>query len=298
MRMHSGRWYRVMGFLGHSALNVVLVAASLACLLPFWLVLVASFSTDKSIVNYGYGLWPREFSTLAYRWVLTDPSRLLQAYGVSLTVSVGGGSLSLLAMALMAYAISRPRFQFRQPLAFYLFFTLLFSGGLVPSYILITRYLHLKDTLWVLILPALINPWWVLVLRTFFKELPEELLDAAKIDGAGEWRLCFQIAIPLTKPGLATIALFTMLSYWNDWFTALLYIDDRRLLPVQYLLYVILRKVDLAPGAPPPGPEQVQIPALPLRMAMAVFGIGPIALAYLFVQKYFIRGIRLGSLKG
>jgi putative aldouronate transport system permease protein len=206
----------------------------------------------------------------------------------------------MLIMALMAYAISRRTFQLRQAIAFYIFFTMLFSGGLVPFYILVTQYLHLKNTLWALILPGLMSGWWVLVLRTFFQDIPEELLDAAKIDGAGEWRIFFQIAVPLSTPGLATIALFTMLGFWNDFYSALLFIDKEALYPIQYLLWVILQSAEWLQKTEQAqlSGARTQVPMLPMRMAMAVLAIGPIAFGYLFVQKYLVRGIRLGSLKG
>lgn len=295
--MHSNRWYVVVGFLSRATLNLVLILISLGCLLPFLVVISASFSTQDAIGQYGYTLWPRQFSTAAYQYIFFDAARIGRAYGVSLLVTLVGSGLGMLTMSLLAYALSRRQFQLRQPIAFYLFFTLLFSGGLIPSYVLITQYLHLQNTLWVLILPALVNPWSVLILRTFFRDLPEELLDAAKIDGADEWRSFFQIALPLNTPGLATIGLFTMLAYWNDWFTPLLYIDDRKLYPIQYLLYTILKNTEFLQLA-----SQVSIfinpPVLPARMAMAVIAIGPIAFAYLFVQRYFIRGIRVGAVKG
>jgi len=300
-RARSGRYYVIMGFLGRLLLNLVLLSFSLACLVPFLVVISASLTTEEALGKYGYTLFPKEFSLRAYQMVFTQANLILRSYGVSALVTVVGSSLSMLVMSLMAYALSRRAFRLRQGISFLIFFTMLFSGGLVPSYILITQYLHLKDKLWVLIIPGLVSGWYVLVLRTFFQDIPEELLDAAKIDGAGEWRIFFQIAIPLSTPGLATIALFTMLGYWNDFYTALLYIDKPALYPIQYMLWVILQSAEWLQRAQQ---EQggmtvrIQLPVLPMRMAMAVLAIGPIAFGYLFVQKYFIRGIRLGSLKG
>jgi putative aldouronate transport system permease protein len=287
-----------MRIAGRLSVNLFLLAFSLFCLIPFLLVLSASFTTEEAIGRYGYTLIPRQFSLEAYEMIALQGSRILRAYGVSTLVTVVGTSLSMLIMSLMAYAISRRTFRLRQGIAFYIFFTMLFSGGLVPSYILITQYLHLKNTLWVLILPGLVNGWWVLVLRTFFQDIPEELLDAAKMDGAGEWRMFFQIALPLTTPGLATISLFTMLAYWNDFYNALLYIDERALYPIQYFLWLILQTAQMLMQTEQVVEEQIQVPILPMRMAMVVLAIGPIAFGYLFVQRYLVRGIRLGSLKG
>jgi len=289
-----------MGFIGRLLLNLVLLTFSLFCLVPFLVVISASLSTEQAIGKYGYTLFPKQFSLLAYEMVFVQASRVMRSYGVSALVTVVGTSLSMLIMSLMAYAISRRTFQLRQGIAFYIFFTMLFSGGLVPFYILVTQYLHLKNTLWALILPGLVSGWWVLVLRTFFQDIPEELLDAAKIDGAGEWRIFFQIAVPLSTPGLATITLFTMLGFWNDFYSALLFIDKEALYPIQYLLWVILQSAEWLQKTEQAQLSGVrtQVPILPMRMAMAVLAIGPIAFGYLFVQKYLVRGIRLGSLKG
>ncbi len=301
--MREGRYYIIMGAISRFLINLVLVLFSVACLLPFVIVVSASFSSEAALSEHGYTLFPREISLSAYEFILSDTAVVLRSYGVSIVVTIVGTVLSMLVMSLMAYALSRKRFTLRQPIAFYIFFTMLFSGGLVPSYILITRYLQLRDTLWVLILPGLVSGWNVLVLRTFFQDIPDELLDAARIDGAGEWRTFFQIAIPLTTPGLATIGLFTMLAYWNDFYAALLYIETSALYPIQYLLYVVLVRSEFLmkaqqSQAATAGSAVTLIPVLPLRMAMAVLAMAPIAFGYLFVQKYFIRGIRLGSIKG
>ncbi len=287
-----------MGLAGRLLVNLVLLTFSLFCLIPFLVVVSASLSTEVAIGRYGYTITPREFSLLAYQMIVLQASRIGRAYAVSALVTVVGSSLSMLVMSLLAYAISRRHFQLRQGIAFYVFFTMLFSGGLVPTYILITQYLHLKNTLWALILPGLVNGWWVLVLRTFFQDIPEELLDAAKIDGAGEWRIFFQIAVPLSTPGLATIGLFTMLGYWNDFYTALLYIDKQALYPIQYLLWLVLQTAELLQTTEQTLTVRGPVPILPMRMAMVVLAIGPIAFAYLFLQRYLVRGIRLGSLKG
>lgn len=299
-KARSNQWYVITRLLSKLLINLVLLVISLACLLPFIVIVSSSLTTEEAIGKYGYSIFPKEFSTISYRFVLADPTRIVRAYGVSSLVTVVGALTGMLVMSLIAYALSRRQFSLRQPIAFYIFFTMLFSGGLVPSYILITQYLKLKDTIWVLIIPGLVSGWNILVLRTFFQDLPEELLDAAKIDGASEWRIFFQIALPLTTPGLATIGLFTMLHYWNDWYSALLYIERQELYPIQYMLYVIMRSIEwLQMGQQAQVmSEAVRVPLLPARMAMTVFAIGPMAFGYLFVQKYFIRGIRLGSIKG
>lgn len=296
-QMRSATWYRTTDRFSRLAINTILLVISLACLLPFLVVLSASLSTENSLVNAGYTLWPQEFNTLAYEYLLVDSAQVMNAYLISLLVTGIGAPLSLLIMALVAYAMTRKHFQYRKAIAFYIFFTMLFSGGLVPSYILITQYLKLKDTLPVLILPSLVVGGWVLILRTYFRDLPEELLDAARIDGAGEWRTFFQIVVPLSTPGLATVGLFSALMYWNDWFTPLLYIEKAALFPIQYLLYTIVNNMDFLDLLSQQAGVRVDPPRIPARMAMVVLAIGPILLAYPFVQRYFIRGIRVGSLK-
>lgn len=296
-KIRSDAWYRTSDRLSRLAINAVLLLISVACLLPFLVVLSASLSTENSLVNGGYTLLPQEFNTLAYQYLLVDSAQVLNAYLISLLVTGIGAPLGLLIMALVAYAMTRKHFQYRKAIAFYIFFTMLFSGGLVPSYILITQYLKLKDTVPVLILPSLVVGGWVLILRTYFRDLPEELLDAARIDGSGEWRTFFQIVVPLSTPGLATVGLFSALMYWNDWFTPLLYIEKPELFPIQYLLYTIVNNMDFLDLLSQQAGMRVDPPRIPARMAMVVLAIGPILLAYPFVQRYFIRGIRVGSLK-
>lgn len=296
-QMRSDTWYWVSSLVSRGLINGTLLAVSVACLLPFVVVIAASLSSENSIVNDGYGLFPREFNTLAYEYLLGDSAQVFRAYFISLVVTGIGAPLGLLIMALVAYAMTRRQFQYRKIVAFYIFFTMLFSGGLVPSYILITQYLGMKDTIAVMIVPSLVVGGWVLILRTYFRDTPEELLDAARIDGAGEWRIFFQIVVPLSTPGLATVGLFGMLMYWNDWFTPLLYIEKPDLYPIQYLLYTIVNNMNFLDLLSQQAGVRVDPPRIPARMAMVVLAIGPIMLAYPFVQRYFVRGIRVGSLK-
>ena len=296
-KIRSASWYRTFDLLGSLTINAILLILSVLCLLPFVVVISASLSTENSLVNRGYTLLPQDANLLAYQYLLVDSQQVLNSYLISFLVTGIGAPLSLLIMALVAYAMTRKQFQYRKLIAFYIFFTMLFSGGLVPSYILITQYLKLKDTLPVLILPSLVVGGWVLILRTYFRDLPEELLDAARIDGSGEWRTFFQIVVPLSTPGLATVGLFSMLMYWNDWFTPLLYIEKAALYPIQYLLYTIVNNMDFLDLLSQQAGVRVDPPRIPARMAMVVLAIGPILLAYPFVQRYFIRGIRVGSLK-
>ncbi|MDB5077184.1 MAG: Sugar transporter permease [Chloroflexi bacterium] len=275
-------------------IHLVLSLVSLMVLLPVLLVVSSSFASESAIGHYGYSLLPRNLSLDAYRFLFESGAQIPQAYRVSLIVTFGGASLSLLVMSLIAYPLSRRDFALRRPLSFYVFFTMLFNGGLVPFYIMMTQYLHLGNTLWALILPYLVVPFYVLILRTFFAGIPFELIEAAKLDGAGEWRIFLRIVLPLSTPALATVGLFSILTYWNDWYQALLFISDQDKYPLQYLLYNINANIgavsnNLTMGITPPTNTG--------RMAMAVLAIGPVAFVFVFVQRFFVRGLTLGSLK-
>jgi putative aldouronate transport system permease protein len=276
--------------------HIILLLFSISALVPFMMLISGSFSSEISFGKYGYTLFPMDFSLDAYHFLFNDFGQIINSYFITVVVSFVGSGLGLLIMSLLAFSLSRKDFRFRKPLSFYVFFTMLFNGGLVPWYILITQYLHMKNTLFALILPYLVIPWFVLLLRTYFAGLPAELFEAAKIDGASEWRIFFQIVIPLSTPALATVGLFSLLQYWNDWWLALLFIDDKKLFPLQYLLYTIQSNID-AISQNPEMNMGVVIPTQGVRMAMAVLAIGPIIFAFLFVQRYFVRGITLGGIK-
>ena len=295
---HTWSRYRVFAVIGRFTVNAILIIISLVCLIPVLLVASSSLSTESAITKYGYTLLPTEFTTAAYDYILQQPQRIMNAYVVTSVVTVCGTILGLLVMSLLAYSISRKNFALRKPISFYTFFTLLFNGGLIPFYLFVTQSLKLKDNPIILILPLLVSAWNVLLLRTSFQSLPEELLDAARIDGASEWRIFFQIAIPMSTPVLATVALFTMLGYWNDWWMSLLFINNKNFYSIQFLLYNIMQGLEAMNARPELAARYGgNLPGLTARMAMAFFAIGPVALAYLFLQQYFIRGITIGSLK-
>lgn len=288
--------YRLAAWGGQLLVHLVVLAIGLACVAPMLLVIAISLSDERIIAVQGYSLLPQGFTTFAYEYILKQPGQILQAYGVTIFVTTVGTSVGLLVSSLLAYPLSRKDYKFRRVLSFYVFFTLLFSGGIVPFYILVTRYLGLKDSMLALILPYVVTAWYVLILRTSFAQLPTELLDAARIDGAGEWRIFFQIVAPLSKPVLATIGLFYILRYWNDWFLALLFIDTPTLYPLQYLLHVLMANINFM--ASNPQTTNMPIPTQSARMAMAVLAFGPALFSFLLLQKYFIRGITIGGLKG
>jgi len=288
--------YRTTTQLWHAAIIVLIGIVCIIFVIPLILIVSASFTETSALANTGYRLIPPVFSTEAYQFLLVDPSLVGRAYGVSVFVTAVGTSVGILIMSMLAFVLSRREFRLRGLLTFYVFFTMLFNGGLVPYYITITRTLHLKNTVWAMILPYLVVPFFVLLLRTYFLTLPKDLFDAAKIDGADDWRVFYRIVVPLSTPAILTVALFLLLQYWNDMYQALLFIEGNSLSPLQYTLYKMIANMsqisELATQVGKP------VPALSVRMAMAVLALGPILLAFLFVQRYFVRGITLGGIKG
>lgn len=281
----------------HTAFNVVLGLVAIAFFLPLLLVVSSSLSTEASINADGYSFIPRQFSTFAYRYILGSSPQLFISYGVSIVVTAVGTTVSLLTMSMLAYTLAQPDYKLRKPLSFYVLFTMLFNGGLVPSYILITRYLHLQDTILVLILPYLVMPFYVLLLRTYFSQLPRDYTDAARIDGAGEWRIFWNVILPIARPALATVGLFVLLGYWNDWWLGLLYIQNDNLVPVQLYLYRVLTNIDFLASNQDSISQLKGVPIQTAKMAAAVLAIGPIVVAFFAVQRFLVRGITVGGIK-
>lgn len=271
---------------------------AVCCLIPFILAISASFTNEMALARNGYQFWPSQFSTRAYM-LLFKTKQIFQSYSVSIFVTVVGTALSLLATMLIAYPLSTGKLKYAGKINFFVYFTMLFSGGLVPSYMLITRYLGMKDSIWVLIVPILINPWNMFLLRNFFASIPSSLAESARIDGANDFRILFQIIFPVSTPALATIGLFYALAYWNNWFQALLYIDSSSLKPLQAIIMEMLRNADfMTLMAGQMGVTSTDIPSVTAKMATAIVTIGPIVLVYPYVQKYFTSGIMVGSVKG
>ena len=272
---------------------------AILCLIPFVLVFSCSITDELHILKYGYNLLPGKITFEAYSYIFrTD--KLTNAYMVTIFVTAVGTLLSLVFSSMLAYSISLNTVRYRNQIAFFVFFTMLFNGGLVPTYILISKYLHLKDSIWVLIIPSLINPWLMFLLRNFFKTIPVSLSESARIDGANDIYILFKIILPLSLPAMATIGLFYALGYWNEWFRALLFIENTKLYPLQYIIMYILRSVDFANIiAKEAGiSSNTLIPAYSTRMATTIVTIGPIIFIYPFVQKYFIKGLTVGAIKG
>lgn len=282
-------------------LTLFFVIISIAVLYPFLMLVGISFSRELDIGLNGYKLIPEHFDLAAYRYVLKTPEKILRAYEVTAAFSFISMALSTILMALIAYTLASPKMRCKKQLSFYLYFTMLFSGGLVPTYILITQYLKLQDTLWVYILPTLISPWHVFMMRTFFAGIPTSLSESMYLDGASEFKIFRTLIIPLSKPVIATVALLTFLGKWNDWYTSMLYINDRKMVSLQYLLQKILNDIQfMLDNQSNVNTSLVggDIPSLTAQMAMAVVASGPALLVFPFFQKYFVKGLTVGSVKG
>ncbi|WP_228551818.1 carbohydrate ABC transporter permease [Paenibacillus sp. B01] len=285
--------FRIIGY-------AVLALLALFCFVPFLLVLSSSLTSESSIIENGFQLLPTEFSTEAYSLLFQYPEQILRAYGVTIGVTALGTFAGLFLTSMTAYVLSRKDFRWRNSFSFFFFFTTLFSGGLVPWYLLIVNYLQLKDTFIVLVLPMLLNVFYIIVMKSFMSGIPEAIVESAKMDGADDFRIYWQLILPLAKPALATIGLFLALGYWNDWYNALLFVSNDNLMPLQYYLYKMLgnmdgmRKALISSGAV----VNLSIPTESLKMAMTVTAIGPILLAYPFIQRYFVQGLTIGSVKG
>ena len=266
---------------------------------PFWLLLSASFSSSESIATNGYQLFPKPFDTSAYKFVFSNPTSILRAYGLTFSFSICSMFLSVLLMSMIAYPLARSGLRGKKAINFFLYFTMLFNGGLVPTYILMAKVLHLNDTFWIYVLRGLISPWYVFMIRTFFKGIPEEIIESATIDGASEYRIFATMILPLSKPVLATVALFTFLGKWNDWQTSLIYITKPELYSLQYLLQKIMEDIKIVRENQNLGMDIMQdIPTETVRMAFAVVVAGPALVVFPFFQKYFVKGLTVGSVKG
>jgi putative aldouronate transport system permease protein len=284
-------------------INLIFILLSLACVLPVILVIIVSFTHSDSLLNQGYSFLPSKWSIIAYKTIFKDFSTIANAYRISIGVTIAGTLLSVMLMALYAYPISRKDYPYRSFFTFFLFFTMLFNGGLVSRYMIYTQTLHLKDSYMALILPLLIVPFNVIIMRTFFQTtIHPALIESARIDGASELRIFIRIVLPLSLPVLATMGLFATILYWNDWFNALLFINKEDKYPVQFLMMRVLKDVqyirdNMALAAQ--NPELIRnLPNESLQMAMAFIGMGPILMVYPFFQKYFVKGLTVGAVKG
>ncbi|GBF74687.1 sugar ABC transporter permease [Paenibacillus sp. 598K] len=286
----------------NALLNTFFIVLSLVIIAPFILIVAVSLTDERALTTYGYSFIPSQFSSLAYEYLLQTPKVILRAYGNTAFITVVGTLLSILLTSIIGYTISRRDYSFRSWVTIYVFIPMMFSGGLVPFYILMTQYLHLKNSLWAIILPGLLSPFYVLIMKGFMGKIPFEIIESAKMDGAGEWRIFFRIILPLSTPALATLGLFIAFNYWNEWFNALLFIDEDRRVPLQLLLVRIMNTLDFLRNnseyIQSLGLDMSQFPNESVRMALVVMVAGPMMFVFPFFQKYFVQGMTVGSLKG
>ncbi|MBR6008839.1 MAG: carbohydrate ABC transporter permease [Clostridia bacterium] len=284
---------------------VILLLISLFMLVPLALVIVVSFSSESSIALKGYSLVPLEWTLEGYEYLWKVGDQVFASYRITIIHTALGTVMSLFVMTMYSYVIAQRNFVHRKFFTWFLFFTMLFSGGLVPHYIMNVRYLHIDDSLWIFLLPSLVSAYNVIILRTFITStIPDTLFEAARIDGANHFRIYFSIVLPLFKAGIATIALFNVVGRWNDWFTGMLYIKNPNLVPIQTMLKNIQDNIEfLKQNAEVAGtPDGLQLlnslPDQNLRMGCTVIVIVPILCAYPFFQRYFVQGLTVGSVKG
>lgn len=288
----------------NAVLTAIMIFISLLMIIPMVLVIIISFSSEASIADRGYSFFPSEWTLNGYWYLSKMGDQIWSSYLITIFYTFVGTVMSLTVMSVYAYVLAQKKFVAHKFLTWILFFTMLFSGGLVPSYILNVQYLHLYDSIWVFLLPTLVSAYNVIILRTFIQTtIPETLFEAAKIDGAGHFRIFFQIVLPLFKAGLATIGLFNVVGRWNDWFTGILYIENPSLVPIQTVLQKIQDKIDFlknnsAVAGTPDGIQLLRsLPDNSLRMACLVIVVVPILMAYPFFQRYFVSGLTIGSVK-
>ncbi len=273
---------------------------ALCCLLPFVLILSSSFTSEKAIMESGFALWPKEFSTFAYEIVFRNPRLIIGSYVVTMGITIVGTAVGLFIVAMTGYALQRADFLYRNKISFYIYFTTLFSGGLVPFYLLVTQYLDLKDNYLAVLLPGLLSPFLIIMMKAFTKSIPHEITESAKMDGAGDFTIFLKLILPMSTPALATIGLFIALGYWNEWYNAMLFLSpNMEYRPLQLFLYNVITSADfIRNSAASSNVAPQEIPLESMKMATAVVATGPVILFYPFVQRFFIQGITIGAVKG
>ena len=271
---------------------------AVACVIPFIFILSGSFSDEAAVAVHGYSLLPQGFTLDAYKTVFQMGQSIPKAYFVTIVTTVIGTGLGLLTTSMSGYVLSREDFENRNKAAFFIYFTTLFGGGLIPSYLVNVNLLHLNNKIWILILPAIMNPFNIFLFRNFVKSIPNSLVESARIDGAGDFKVFWSVILPLTKPALATIGLFMALGYWNQWFLCNLYIKNPDLYTLQYLLYSMLANVQAMLSDRGFADSIQKMPSETMKLATAMLATGPVLLFYPFVQKYFVGGLTIGGVKG
>jgi multiple sugar transport system permease protein/putative aldouronate transport system permease protein len=279
---------------------VTVAAFATFCALPFVLILSASLSSESAIMRDGFGLLPKEFTFAAYEYIFRAPRQIIGSYVVTIVMTVAGTAIGLFIIAMTGYALQRKDFPFRNLISFFVYFTTLFSAGLAPTFIWISRYLELRGSYLAVFLQLLMTPWLIILMKNFLRSVPYEIVESGKVDGAGDFRIFLQLVLPMMKPALATIGLFLALGYWNEWYLSSLYLGSTvEFKPLQYHLYNIINTANaLRNSVAGSNVSITELPSNTLKMASAVVATGPIVLAYPFVQKYFVSGITVGAVKG
>ena len=295
--MKKGRDVKIFNAISYTVIALIAVI----CLIPFLLVLMGSITDEQEIIQSGFTLFPKSFSLEAYRTALKDPMAIVRAYGVTISLTVIGTGLGLFIVAMTGYVLQRKDFKWRNKFSFFFYFTTLFSGGLVPWYILMVRYLDLKDSYLEMLLPPLLSVFNIILMKSYLNSIPQALIEAAKIDGAGDFQIFIKVILPLAKPALATVGLFIAIGYWNDWYNCMLFINNENLYSLQYYLYKIVNNVEayktiLSQTGGSIG-AAIDMPSESLKMALTIIVTGPIILLYPFIQKYFVQGVTIGAVK-
>ena len=298
--MKKSKDIKAFNILSYTLIGLV----ALICLIPFLMVVVGSFTAEKEIIANGFSFFPKELSLEAYKTALKEPMAILRAYGVTASLTVIGTAIGLCIVAMTAYVLQRKDFKWRNKVSFFFYFTTLFSGGLVPWYILMVKYLGLKDSYLSLLLPPLLSVFNIIIMKSYMSGIPQALTESAKIDGAGDFTIFMKVILPLVKPALATIGMFIALGYWNDWYNSMLFINNENLYSLQYYLYKIVNNIEAyktilaqAGGGTSLG-STINMPSESLKMALTIIVTGPIILVYPFIQKYFVSGVTIGAVKG
>lgn len=284
-------------------INLCLIIMVILVIIPIWLLVAGSITDDNSLLANGYNLIPKVFSLSAYEYLMFKSKDIIHALGISFLITGVGTVASLIITPLLAYPLSRRDFAARNVVSFFVFFTMLFNGGIVPNYIMWTQFFHIKNTIWALIIPNLLmNGFSVIMMKNYFAQnIPIELIESGKIDGAGEFYIFRKIVLPLSLPIMATIGLLVGIGYWNDWTNGLYYVNDPNYYSLQNLLNRILNNVQFLASniqISQSGGGHMKLPSVSIRMAIAVLGIIPIMTMYPFFQKYFVKGITIGAVKG
>ena len=274
---------------------VISILTAIICFIPFWLIVIGSFTAESEVIRNGFAFWPKDFSMESYRMVFKVPEKIFRSYGITILITAVGTGLSLFLTTMAAFVLMRKDFKYRNQIAMFFYFPSIFSGGLLPGYLLIVNGLQLKDTLWALILPGLLGAWNIFMMRNFMTDIPDSIMESAKLDGANDVTILFRIMVPLSKASIATIALWSIVYHWNEWFNCMLYMKDEDKYVLQYVLRKILldgqtQDINMA--------TNVVVNTETMKMATLVVSILPIIMLYPFLQKYFAKGVMVGSVKG